>query len=520
MNPPPASHPAARPARRSGPSPVWIGIDAGTTALKVAAWDGRDGTRRAAAQALLPLQTDASGRRELAPTALPEALARALARLRRQLGRRWAAVAGFGLAAQGGSTQVVEAADGRPLTPLILWNDARAYPEFARLQATLDPEHWRHLTRRDEPGMGVARLRWLRQEQPDLFQPGRMAVGAGEVLFHRLTGLWRQDACHALQSGCYDGRTDTLGGEGPALAGVEPGFFAPLRPGHAPAPLAREAARRLGLPEGLPVAGPYMDHEAGFAAAARAAGSEEGLLQVSLGTAWVGNFLLPPGWSGHSPFQFSIPWTNGPARLAIQPLLTGNVTWDWALHTFAGSRGAAARQRAAAIFSTSLWPPPGLVFLPWLNRPNPALPGAFGAGHFLGLNPSAGRAEMLRAVTAGLAAELARIFAPLRAAGLAQRLVLSGGASRLPYLQALLAASCHPLPVELLEEEAWMGARGALAGLWAGPVSGGHTRPLPPPSPSDLAAAAAHQAAYATLLPLLYENEPAGHPYRLSPGLA
>ena len=46
-------------------------------------------------------------------------------------------------------------------------------------------------------------------------------------------------------------------------------FVAPLRPGHETAPLSAAGARLLGLTAGIPVAGPYNDHEAGHLARRR-----------------------------------------------------------------------------------------------------------------------------------------------------------------------------------------------------------------------------------------------------------
>jgi sugar (pentulose or hexulose) kinase len=446
----------------SGEGEALIGIDCGTTVLKAAAFDASSGRLLATAARRLDVAVARDGRREQDPRDLVRALDAALLGLRRGLGARWKRVAGIALAAQGGSMLIADRRSGRPLTPMVLWNDARAFAYLPRLTARRPPAWWRSFSLRDEPGMGLARLLWLKETRPALIAGKNIYVGAGELLDHRLTGAWRQDPCHALQTGCYDAVRSALTDRPLRGLGVPLSFFAPLRDGHRSLPLAAGAARRLELPEGLPVAGPYMDHEAGYLSALEAAGRP---LQCSLGTAWVGNFVVSEDSAGGSPFQLAIPSPAGKGRLVIQPLLTGNVTWDWALATLVDADRARALEKAGRIFSEALLPPEGLIALPWLNRPNPFDPGRNGAGAIVGMSPSTTREDLLRAVAAGMAFELARVFEAPAARRAFDRIVLSGGAAKGRHFQALIAALFRPIPTFRVTEEDWMGARGALHGL-------------------------------------------------------
>ncbi|HIE10420.1 MAG TPA: hypothetical protein EYP62_02290, partial [Kiritimatiellae bacterium] len=45
-------------------------------------------------------------------------------------------------------------------------------------------------------------------------------------------------------------------------------------------------------------------------------------------------WVEPPASRWRSPFQLVLPSPVGSGHLVVQPLLTGNVTWDWALQTF------------------------------------------------------------------------------------------------------------------------------------------------------------------------------------------
>lgn len=460
---------------------ILLGIDLGTTAMKVAAFDARSGHRLAGEDVPLRVATGDDGRREQTPAAILTALRRAIARITgATVGN--GPVCGVGLASQGGSGIVADRRTGKARTPMVLWNDARAFSHFQTLAQQHDTSFWRERTRRDEPGMGLARLAYLRENAPELFDDHNRYVGAGEYLYFHLTGQWRQDPCHALQIGCYDARTETLSNELAALAGITPEFLPPLRVGHEIHPLSAAAAKRFGLPAGIPVAGPYMDHEAGFLSAAQVSKRP---LQCSLGTAWVGNFQIPTADYGHTPIQLVIPSPASDDWLVIQPLLTGNVTWDWALRQFVGRNPRQALEKQAAILDRDILPPEGLVAVPWLNRPHPLDPALLGGCSIVGAGPATGNEEFLRAIVAGLGYELQRVFEPIVRKGGVDSVVLSGGASQSPHFRALITALFTPLPVYYLEDAAWMGARGCLHAFspvvaTAAAVRTTHERPLNP----------------------------------------
>ncbi len=493
---------------------IYIGIDLGTTVLKVAAYAGADGRRLGSAERRLPLRMTDDGGREQEPAAIARALDGAMRLLRRELGEAdWARVGGIGLAAQGGSTILCDRDGGKPLTPMYLWNDFRCFPWFVRIAAMRPAAHWRRFSLRDEPGVGLGRIAWLRERRPELFVPGLIYVGAGEYVYHSMTGHWRQDACHALQTGCYDARRGTLAGQPLALVGWSTDEVAPLREGHATHALLPAAAGRWGLKPGLPVAGPYNDHEAGYLAAAHVSAAP---LQASLGTAWVGNFIVGPGVEGRQPFQLAVPAPAGSGRLTIQPLLTGNVTWDWALTTWLGADHKRALARQAEIFEERLLPPAGLMALPWLNRPNPILEGAAGGAAIFGLGPTSGHEDLLRAVAGGMCHEFARMFAGVVEAGLVDSIVLGGGASKGIQFRQMVAALHPSLPVyQAVEDDA--GTRGCLWPL-SRRIARAAVRRVPLSRGLDRDAITRAHGLYLDLYGRLYGHVAAGRPYAVRAG--
>lgn len=441
---------------------VLVGIDLGTTLLKAAAVDARTGRLLASSSVRLAVRWGADGTREQDLPVVDAALRRAAGSLRRELGRRWRGVAGVGLAAQGGSAILVDRAGGRAHTPMQLWNDTRPLGLLAEIAARRPAGYWRRLSYQDAPGAGLARMCWLRRRHPGLFGGGNLYVGAGEYVYFRLTGVWRQDAGNALQIGCYDARRHRLAPGPLRLVGADASFVAPLRKGHETHPLSAQGEAVLALPAGLPVAGPYIDHEAAYLAAAGAARRP---MLCSLGTAWVGSYVQrrpPPPPGG---LNLVLPAPIGRGDLVLRVMRAGTATWDWALAALVDARPGRALARAEAVFRERLLPPAGLVALPWLTRRNPFDPACAGGGGFVGIGPHTTRADLLRAAAAGLCFELAHTVEPAIASGAADGIVLCGGAGRGWYFRALLAALFAPRAVLWLQDDQTAGARGAVHAL-------------------------------------------------------
>lgn len=436
-----------------------LGIDVGTTILKAGLFDTENGNCLAFRARPLPLLKGAPEAREQDPLRLLRFVDHLISQLRYQTGSTWKTVKGIALATQGGSTLIVDRDSGTPKMPMILWNDPRAFPEFQRIRGSRSAAFWRSFSLRDEPGMGLARIAHLKKSSPELFTTGSLYIGAGEFIYHHLTGEWRQDPCHALQTGCYDGVRNCLTDLPLEESGIDLSFFAPLREDPPVLPLSVQAARRMHLSAGIPVYGPFIDQEGGYLSVQA---SHPAPLQLSLGTAWVGNFVCSSRISGRSPFQLAIPAPGEMDRLIIQPLLTGNMAWDWALRTFIGGRSQKALCEASNLFEHALLPKGGLIALPWLNRPNPIAPHLHGGLSFSGAGPNTDPGDFLRAVALGLVYELRRVFEDVCGKGLVECVVLSGGAGKGMVFQQLITHLFSPLKVLRVLEEDLVTTRGCL----------------------------------------------------------
>jgi xylulokinase len=446
---------------------ILLGIDLGTTRLKAAAVDTKAGRPLAACSAKLPVRAAEDGTREQDLSAVDQALRRVVRKLRRGLGERWGQVAGVGVAAQGGSAILVDRGTGRPHTAMQLWNDTRPLGLLTEIAARKPGRYWRDLTHLPSPGAGLARICWLRERRPELFKEGNLYVGAGEYVYFHLTGVWRQDAGNALQTGCYDVRRHRLAPGPLRLVGVDPAFVAPMRRGHETHPLQESGAKLLALPAGLPVAGPYIDHEAAYQAAA---GVSTWPLLCSLGTAWVGSYVQQHTAPPDGALSLVLPSPTGRGDLVLRVMRAGTGTWDWALATLLSGSPRSALARAEAVFQEKLLPPEGLLALPWVTGRNLVDPACAGGGGFVGIGPHTTRADLLRAVAAGMCFELAHTLGPVLASDAIDSVVLCGGAAAGWYFRALLAALLAPRRVLWLENDQTVAACGAVQSLRASPA--------------------------------------------------
>ena len=120
-------------------------------------------------------------------------------------------------------------AGGRPLTPVLLWEDRRAVAQAEELARRLDGARVHDRTGCVlHPSYWPAKLAWLRAERPDVFAGARHAVSFGDYLFLRLTGELRTSLSTASGTGLLDLRKRTWDAELLEALGVDDALLPPL----------------------------------------------------------------------------------------------------------------------------------------------------------------------------------------------------------------------------------------------------------------------------------------------------
>jgi gluconokinase len=199
-----------------------IGIDLGTTAVKVVANAASDGHELSEATKRYALSTPAPGHVEQDADEIYRATMECLRKVIDEIKLRAVQPLAIGFSAAMHGVLAVDER-GEPVSPLVNWMDRRsakiaegwredgtAADLYARTGA---PMH---------PMLPLCKLRWLSDDDPALFKRASRFVGMKELFIHRWTGEWLVDQAIGTAMGMLDTRTRTWDPNALAAARVEP----------------------------------------------------------------------------------------------------------------------------------------------------------------------------------------------------------------------------------------------------------------------------------------------------------
>ena len=446
---------------------VLIGIDAGTSVVKAVAFTASGGTIGSASRPNRYASLPNGGVEQDMRRTLDDVLAAAaeLVAAHPDLASR---TVGLAVTGQGDGTWLVDA-DGEPVHDGWLWLDARSAVEAREIEALpgYDAVY-------AETGTGVnvcqtrTHLRWMRRRAPELLARAATAFHCKDWLYLGLTGERATDPSEGVFT---FGSIRTRDYSDEVIDALELADLRRLLPPivdgiERSAPLTREAAKRTGLPAGLPVTLGYVDVIcSALGGGLYAADAEPGLSIVgSTGmhmrrVAEAVDVTLNDERSGYT---MCFP---GGGFAQMQSNMAATLNIDWLLDlvvdavAFAGgetSRAALLPRLDAAVASV---PPGTLLYHPYISRAGergPFTDPAARAG-FVGLDTGAGFAHVARAVYEGLA--LAARDCHDAMGPRPSEVRLGGGAARSPVLRGILGAALDR-PLRTVERDE-AGAAGA-----------------------------------------------------------
>ena len=332
---------------------------------------------------------------------------------------------------------------GRPLSRALTWSDQRAAPQAAALAAELDVEKVRATTGCSlHPMYGLPRLRWLREEAPELFRQTDRFATIKEYLLGRFFGVRAVDLATASGSGLWNLGTLDWDRELLALSGTTPERFAEcveptaLLPGLVP-----DVAREMGLAAGTPGVAGASD---GAAAHLGAVGMRSDRLSLSVGT----SAALRLRVDGPRVTRGSGAWCYYLAEgswLVGGVLHAGGNLLRWLAVEMLGAKepGGPLEVDAAvdALLSEAAQAPvgaDGLLFLPFLSGERCPVDRADLRGALRGLGFEHGRRHLARALLEGSAFGMYAAYRMLSAGG-APEPVVTGGILRSPIWLSIVA---------------------------------------------------------------------------------
>jgi xylulokinase len=314
---------------------------------------------------------------------------------------------------------------GRPVRPAIIWQDTRATAEATALDAEISPAQWRDWLGMELPrnaSYPPARLRWLHLHEPDVLDRTYKLLQPKDVINYHLTGIMASDYWSSK------GLVHLVTGEPVAayrdLLAIDPMLAPGCRyPHHLLGSLVHEAAERLGLPAGVPVATGWSDAMCGMlGTGALAAG---GMAFDIAGTSEIVGLT-----SEHEPAQHEgvlvAPVLDTPLRIVYGPTQMSGGAIQWFLTTFWPDReSAGARTLDDCIAPTA----DRLLFLPYLEGERAPIWNAQARGVFFRLSSTHTREQVLRSILEGVGFSIRHVLeAAERATGITPvEVQLSGG---------------------------------------------------------------------------------------------
>ncbi len=410
-----------------------LGIDLGTSGCKTVLV-ARDGRILASATSEYPLSTPKPQWSEQDPHDWWRGLVASVRACVQQAPNE--KIEGIGIGGQMHGATLLDK-QGAVVRPAILWNDGRCQVECDELHRAV-PGLIKETGNRALVGFTAPKLLWVQKHEPKVWKKvttvllpkdylrwrltgekvAEMSDGAGMLLMNVAKRTWSAKmlkACHIDET--FLGRLI----EGTEISGT----------------VTAEAARELGIPEGVPVVGGAGDQAAG---AVGAGSVKPGQTTIAIGTSGV-VFTTTAGYSPEKDgrlhtFCHAIPgmWH----QMGVMLSAAGSL--QWYRDTLCSGVDFAELTAEAATAPIGC---EGLIFLPYLTGERTPLCDAKARGGFIGLTRLHTRAHLTRAVLEGICLGLADSLSLIRAAGTTvTEATATGGATRSDLWMQILADTC------------------------------------------------------------------------------
>lgn len=413
-------------------SPLSLGIDVGTTSVKVVALDP-DGRVVGTGSSLHGIDDVVDGVQVDAHTWWESTL-RALAELELDLGR----VSTIGLSGNMSSVVLVDG-EGEPTAPALLLADPRGGAQIAALDPALRDRVMEVSGNRPNTVFSLSSLLWWNSVDPARLERAQAWLSAKDYVRLRLTGTVATEPTDAANSLLM--RDNQWDDELISAVGLEPRIFpALLRSDQVAGRVTAAAADATGIPAGVPVATGAGDVAAGLVGMG---GLTSDTLAVSLGTSVT--LIATLGTDGVIPAAAQGALTRHPAvdgtYFALGSLLTGGLALNWLRAT--------ASEAALVDVDPATERDERLLFLPYLAGTGSPdfVPSA--TGTILGIRPSTTPHQLVTALLDAVAIDLAGLVD--RMDGPWQRVLVSGGGVHVAAWPQIISDVLE-LPVEVIAQ--------------------------------------------------------------------
>lgn len=424
----------------------WIGIDMGTTATKAVLYtDSR--TIVASHSIAYELYREPSGMAEEAPEDIFDAVVGTIRALSEKM------TAADNLCAIGFSAQqhslIATSSDFKPLTRVMTWADTRANAAATALRNS-DQGHdiFMRTGTPIQPMSPLSKLRWLKDDQPDLFQAAHHFMDIKTYVFHRLFGVYKLDLSLASATGLYHLEKQQWDQDILALLDITSDNLPEIVSPYAfEAGLTLADAQRMNIPRETPFVWGAAD---GPMSNLGVAASKPGIAALTIGTSGAIRVMTdrPIVDEKMRTFTYALDETHWVVGGATN---SGASVLAWLKAQIFDDRITldALTQLAASVPAGSK----GLIFHPYLGGERAPIWDATAKGSFFGLGYEHGQAEMTRAVLEGIIYNLHAIAQALEEVVGELKLIQATGGFTNSELWLQILADIFDMPIHIPESQ-------------------------------------------------------------------
>ncbi len=233
-----------------------LGIDVGTSFIKVSAVDAATGTTVATGQypdTEVPIDAPAPGWAEQSPDTWWANVQQAILTMTASYDFDAQDIRAIGIAYQMHGLVLVDE-NRKVLRPAIIWCDSRAVTYGEQAFATIGKQHCLSKLLNSPGNFTAAKLAWVKEHEPHIYKQIHYAMLPGDFIAMELTAEITTTSSALSEGIFWDFEKSDLSTEVLDYFGFDPQFIPPVRPVFSPhGYLKKEVADKLGLKAGIPV---------------------------------------------------------------------------------------------------------------------------------------------------------------------------------------------------------------------------------------------------------------------------
>ena len=432
---------------------LYIGIDLGTSAVKLLLMDGEGAVKKIVSRGY-SLFFPRPGWSEQNPEDWWSAVLDGVRELTADCDKSW--VAGIGCGGQMHGL-VALGKDDKVLRPAILWNDGRTAEETGWLNSVVGENKLSRYTANIAfAGFTAPKLLWMRKHEPELFEQIDKIMLPKDYINYMLTGVHCTDYSDASGTLLLDVEHKRWSREMLDLCGVTEARMPKLFESYeVVGTLKPDAAAALGLPETVKVCAGAGDNAA---AAVGTATVGEGRCNISLGTS--GTIFISSEKFGVDPNNALHAFAHADGHYHLMGCMLSAASCNkWWSEDILRTTDFAAEQ--TSITGEKLGRN-HVFFLPYLMGERSPINDTNARGAFIGLTMDSTRADMTQAVLEGVAFAIRDCLEVAKALGISvSRSKMCGGGAKSPLWRKIFANVLN-IDIDILAAEEGPGFGGAI----------------------------------------------------------